>query len=386
MSNKPRVITVGYGRHFFSKGNLERNRMLNCAKETESLDVIIFTFAKDGFSKDEAGEGLVFHPTNSSSKVTAVWDAFKIASSIIKKETNKEEVIVSTQDPFEAGLVGYLLKKKFKVHFSVQEHADAFSESYWSRESFLNQIRFRLGGWIIKKADTVRVVADRIAKTLVEKGVSKERIKKLAVAIDVESFASAEPSSTVKQIFPGDSFVFLWVGRFVDQKNLPLMINSFKKVHDKNKQARLLMVGSGPKEKDIKKMISENFDYSVAEDCPIQILPWSDEVTGLMKASDAYLLTSNYEGWARVLVEAMCAELPVVTTDVGCANEVVIDNEHGYVVPLDDETKLVEAMLDISSSETKYELFKHNLEKLDMQEVLQIKIEEYGKAWISSLK
>lgn len=378
------VLSIGYGRHLFKADDPERKRIEKCAEAAGSLDMIVFTLRSDELFVTKTDVGLTLHPTNSFSRFTMMFDAFKIASKIIK--TQPSLPLVTTQDPFETGIIGYLLKKKFGAHFTVQEHADAYSTPYWRQESLLNQVRFKIGIFILKNADTVRVVAERIVETLSKKYVQKERITKLPVSIDVSRFISAQPNSVVREIFPADSFVFLSVARFVPQKNFPLLIQSFAKVYESNPRARLLLVGTGPKEAEIKKQIGSAFSTSSVNDRPVQILPWSEDVAGLMKASDAYVLSSNYEGWARVLIEAMCTSLPIVTTDVGCANEVVKNNEHGYIVPLNDVEKLTEAMLKLLQDKTEHSRFKQNLQQLDVQNLPGANISEYGKAWVSTLK
>lgn len=378
------VLAIGYGRHLFKADNPERKRIELCAKAAGLLHLIVFTLRTDGLSTAETSVGLTIHPTNSSSRLTMMFDAFRIASRLIKVE--KDLSLVTTQDAFETGVVGYLLKRKFGVHLTIQEHADAFSLPYWKQESLLNQIRYRVGIYILKKADTVRVVAERIVKTLSANFVVREKITRLPVAINLSQFTEVEPNPVVREIFPKDAFVFLTVARFVAQKNFPLLISAFSKVYENNKKTRLLIVGTGPKELEISKQINETFSMLNSSDCPVQILSWSDDVAGLMKASDAYVLASNYEGWARVLIEAMCTHLPIVTTDVGCANEVVKNNEHGYIVPVDNEDKLSEAMLKISQNTIEYHRFKQNLANVDFANLPGADISKYGEAWVSTLK
>ena len=67
-------------------------------------------------------------------------------------------------------------------------------------------------------------------------------------------------------------------------------------------------------------------------------------MVGLMRGADIYALSSDYEGWGRVLIESMAVGLPVVTTDVGCAGEVLIDGRHGIVVPTRNSEAFTQAL------------------------------------------
>ena len=186
-------------------------------------------------------------------------------------------------------------------------------------------------------------------------------------------------------IFPGKSFVFLTVCRFVPQKNLPLLVKSFFQVHSQNPEVRLLIVGEGADKAKIEKIINEQEICNKGVSCPIKIIPWASNVAGLMREADAYVLSSNYEGWARVLIEALCSSLPIVTTDVGCANEVVKNHHHGFVIPVNDKKSLVQAMLSMSRNKNQYDIFKKNIASLDVEKIPGVNLTEYGKAWVSTL-
>jgi glycosyltransferase involved in cell wall biosynthesis len=69
-----------------------------------------------------------------------------------------------------------------------------------------------------------------------------------------------------------------------------------------------------------------------------------NDVPALLQDSDIYVLTSRSEGMAGVLVEAAMAGLPIVTTDVEGAEEVVEDGVSGLIVGVDDRDGLVDAV------------------------------------------
>jgi glycosyltransferase involved in cell wall biosynthesis len=376
------VISIGYGRNFFNPTDKERARMMGCAQETAQLHMVIFTHRRDGFSSSYVGNNLWLHPTNSRHRLLMILDSFLIAQKIITHTL--EPWIVTTQDPFEAGIVGALLKWVSKSRLVVQEHGDVFSTHYWRQESFLNQVRYRIGLWILKYADAVRVVSERSKKDLEKRGI--KHIIKLPVAIDMSSFVGAQSDPIVQKLFGPNTFVFLSVARFVPQKNIAMMIAAFKTVYTKHPHVRLLLVGSGYLEPAIKTMLKKEFLTSSSGECPVQILSWSANVAGLMKACDAYLLSSNYEGWGRVLIEAMVSALPIVTTDVGCAHEVIIDGVHGLITPVNDQSRFTAALLKISEDTQLYRSIKNTLSDIPIEVVMGADSVRYGKQWVQALQ
>jgi glycosyltransferase involved in cell wall biosynthesis len=381
MINETRnILSLGYGRHLFKEGNAERVRMEICAKEVDSLHMVIFTSACDGLSLTNGAHGLTLYPTNSRLKLLMPLDAFLIGRRIIKKY--KRDILITAQDPFEPGLVGLLLKYLYRVPLVVQEHGDVLSTTYWRNESLGNFVRSFLGMFIVKKADVVRVVSNRTKQAFVRRGV--KHITQLPVAIDTSAFIEAVPDATVRGLFEPDAFILLTVARFVPQKNLLLLLKSFKAVYEDNKHARLLIVGTGPEEASLKHYIKTTFTSGT--EVPVILLPWTNTVAGMMKATDAYVLTSNYEGWARVLIEAIVCQVPIITTDVGCAGEVVQDGVHGLIVPVGDETKLTEAMSAMVRDITLHAVFLKNLHELNISEIPGTDIARYGTQWVRSLR
>src|SRR3989338_4679738 len=95
------------------------------------------------------------------------FSALRIASSIIH---NSKFMIqrdwITTQDPFELGLVGWRLEKKFGIPLQLQVHTD-FLSPYFSRESLKNRGRVTLAKFLLPKADSIRVVSKRIKDSIV---------------------------------------------------------------------------------------------------------------------------------------------------------------------------------------------------------------------------
>jgi glycosyltransferase involved in cell wall biosynthesis len=337
------VVSISYGRNLFSKG-IERDRQVACAATVTALHMVVFASSKQ-YSPQQEGN-LFLYPSGGVTKVgrllMALWTARKI---IQTQRTN--QMVVTTQDPFESGLVGYILSRLYQLPLIVQEHGDFFSTPHWRHESFLNRLRALFGLWLVRRATCVRVVSERIKTTLLSCGVARDRIAVLPVAIPVERFLQV---ARVSQI--DTSITIITVARLVPQKNLPLLLRAFAEVIQRCPTARLTIVGEGSEKLALKTLALQ---LQIAD--KITWLPWSDDVPALLSQADIYVLSSNYEGYARVIPEAMAAGLPVVMTDVGCAHEVLHDMVHGLVVPVGDVATLASALETLCTNDvlrTKY--------------------------------
>lgn len=371
-----KVLGIGYGRHLFEQDNFEFRRLERCAEEVESFDQIIFAKKDVGLERLEANNNFILHPTNSLSKLTMIYSAVRIGTRLIKE---KQIDTVTAQDPFETGLVGLILKYRFpQIVLHVQEHGDVLSSAYWREEKISNRLRYHFAMFLLKRADVIRVVSNRTQLFLQTKLSPTKKIKKLPVVVDTESFASGIEAMELKT---RKDFIFLTAGRFVPQKNFPLMLTAFAKARESTPGLKLKIYGDGPQKPLINSLINKlDLDDSV------ELSGWTSDLAEEMRTADAYLLTSNYEGWGRVLIEALLLKLPIVTTDVGCANEVIKNNEHGLVVSVGQEEELKEAIVKIATDKHFYDSIKVNLRSIDKNNLPGTDVDAYAINWADTLR
>lgn len=372
MTRDINILAVGYGRHLFDAENFEHKRMECCTREVGQFHMIVFTRQTDKLHVLHSDNGLVLHPTNSKTRAHMFFDAIGISMSLLK---NREgNWVVTAQDPFEAGLVAYIVALIYGVRLNIQEHGDVFSTSAWKRESLGNRFRYFVGRLLLKRADTVRVVSKRTLSTMQNIGIPPEKIICLAVHTDVSVKKLDEPVTNLHKNCPKDTVIILSMARFVPQKNLPLLIRAFAIVHAKVPHTRLVLVGAGPEEKILRELvITHNLTESVVFE------PWTGTPAVYMQSADIYALSSNYEGWGRVLIEAMLAGKPVITTDVGCAGEVLINDVHGFVVPTGDMEAFATQLTLLAQEKGLRNSFGVRARKYALLE--HTTIEEYAQLW-----
>jgi len=108
---------------------------------------------------------------------------------------------------------------------------------------------------------------------------------------------------------------------------------------------RLHIVGDGPEEESLKSKAKE---IGVDEYVVFHGQKTGFELGLFYLECDCLILTSDYEGWGMVIVEAATAGMPSIMTDVGCAGEFLIDGESGIVIPTNDAEALKDAMVRIA--------------------------------------
>ncbi|MEX0931936.1 MAG: glycosyltransferase [Candidatus Paceibacterota bacterium] len=372
------ILVIGNDKDLFTSYSVSARRQVAYAGSEFEQHIVVFSHAKLKHQKTRISDSLVVYPTNARTPFTHLLKAFLISRRILKEQKEKEWVI-STQDPFEAGVLGLLLSRLYRVPLQVQEHGDFFSTQDWKCESLLNRVRYFLGTLVIPRANQVRVVSKRIEGTVKTMGVPAEKIVRFPVVTHIDDFKNTTPKTTLSEQTGLSGPFILWVGRMVKQKNLPLLLKAFVEVRKKIPEARLVLVGSGNEKENISRCAKE---LGVSE--YVVMHAWSDDVASLYKTADVYALSSNYEGWARVVVEALASGLSVVMTDVGCAGEVVTDRENGRVVPRHDAEALAEALVEtLSDSEARRKYGVGGREALARTETFEQAVLKTRDAWKS---
>jgi glycosyltransferase involved in cell wall biosynthesis len=188
---------------------------------------------------------------------------------------------------------------------------------------------------IVSQAAADRFVSDGIVPkkilTVVPNGVDMDRFRTVPARVR----ESLRDSMGLQR-----EFVWLAVGRFEVAKDYPNMLRAFATVHQRHPRAVLLLVGRGTLQAE-----SEALAQALGLEGAVRFLGVRQDVPELMSAADAYVMSSAWEGMPMVLLEAAAAGLPIVSTVVGGNDEVVRDQESGFLVPPRDPDGLGMAMV-----------------------------------------
>lgn len=138
------------------------------------------------------------------------------------------------------------------------------------------------------------------------------------------------------------------VGRLAYQKNYPMMFRAFAKVHHDFPDWQLVVYGNGPQKEEIRGVIER-----LGMEGHIILAGKSDHVVEEMNKSSLFVMSSDYEGMSNALLEAVCVGLPVISTDVSGAKDLITEGVNGYIVPVGNEKALTLALSSILSSPEK---------------------------------
>jgi glycosyltransferase involved in cell wall biosynthesis len=218
----------------------------------------------------------------------------------------------------------------------------------------------RVAGWLarvphvisgIRVAERRRnayLLLDRLTEWMVEKHVCvSEAVRehsrvagrlsgtKLCVipnGVDFDRFASAVPLDLRQWNIEPDDQVWLTVGRLDPQKGPWDLLQAVEKLHSTHPRLKLLWAGRGPLQAEMQHWIDSHHLQQT-----IQLIGWQDNIPGLLKAAHGFVLASHWEGMPNVILEALAAGLPVISTDVEGVAEIIEDDVTGWIVKTGDD-------------------------------------------------
>ena len=205
----------------------------------------------------------------------------------------------------------------------------------WHRRAFslATRIGYRFADAIVT---TSAGVADDLAATF---GVARNRIRVVHNPVDLVAIAAA----TGEPLDPAHEHAWshpaiVAAGRLADVKNYPLLLGALAIVREKV-PARLFILGKGEREAELRELANRLELGDAVVFCGFQRNPWK-----YIARADVFALSSRYEGFGNVLVEAMACGVPVVATSSPGTREIVSVGIDGLLVDRHDPPALAAAL------------------------------------------
>lgn len=165
----------------------------------------------------------------------------------------------------------------------------------------------------------------------------------LSNAVDIESF-EAHIANPVRDFraelnIPDDAVLISFVGRLTVEKGVRELVNVMKRVNESRRDVYCILAGGGYLSDELAPIKSENTIF-------VGQIP-TPQIASLLSQSDIFCLPSYSEGFPTCVIEACVCNTFIITTHRGDAKEIVIDKEHGIILPDANENGLFEAIMSV---------------------------------------
>jgi len=205
---------------------------------------------------------------------------------------------------------------------------------------------YRMAQWAINRADRVIAISAAVNRqTCAYLSIPDSRVRTIHYGIDSTQYRRTDRGDldrlrTTWHV-PEGAMLIGTVGRMAPQKAIHVMLRGFARYRRKARlDSRLALVGAGPLETKLKRLANQ-----LGLGDAVIWAGFREDIPVVMQAFDVFALTSDYEGFGLVLLEAMAACKPVVATGVSAIPEIVVEGETGLLCGAGDADAVADAFL-----------------------------------------
>ena len=331
------------------KGGAE-NHLTSLAKiqKDNHFDVNIFYTTKSDYWKSfYATNGIRVHKSCYVLRANLISKIIKFYSDIIELiEINKrfKPDVIHAHLPYMELVVffsSFFISHKFK--FIISKHVDNvfFKGSDGQKKSLLGSLFARI---IAYRSDRIIAISKSVKNFLISNyvGINKKKISVVYYGLDKILVKTKKKNTKInfrKKFKVKKNEIFIGcIARLVPQKSLTTLIDAIQ-VYKRNKNIKLVIAGSG-------NLKEELINYSNSKKLQSNIIwvDFIDDTDGFLKSIDIFALSSLYEGFGLVFLEAMYCKKPIIGTKTSAIKEVVKDKLNGILVPINNSQKISKAI------------------------------------------
>ena len=339
-----KVLMISYGRGALYEnkaGVLDRHK--EYANHFKSLKIIYLT--KKKLEKKDL-KNLTIVPIYSKSYLICFFKALFI--------NVRDYNVVTTQDPFLTGLLGLFYKIRFSLKLHVQNHSNFIDNYNWIKEKFFinNILNFIAKKIVLPSANRLRVVNAHEKQIYIDKLNFPENIIDIApIAINqifTKKISKSEISEFNKKYqINSNKLKIGWAGRFVRLKRLDYLFELVSSIKDELDLQLILAGDFENSDFDLKYLENK---YSIKPILTGQLA--ANELVKFYHSLDAFVLTSEYEGYGVVLKEALTTGCPILVWNKSKGTSDIVSSSylaHYFLNAKDFKLKLIKTIKNKSS-------------------------------------
>jgi len=280
-------------------------------------EIHVITTSLDHKNSNNDDETFIIHrvPTLGAEPVNAI--LFQML--VVKKIVSIKPDIIHVQN-IALGLSAWVVKKYFKTPYLVYGRGSDVYGS-WPLKKIISKV-------VLRTADAVVALSENMRREI--KNIEQRDVIIIPNGIELGRFQYESKDSIRKTLkFNDEDKIIIFVGNLRKVKGVEYLIESMKEITEKEKNAKLIILGDGEERSDLEELVSTLF-----MDKYIKFLGRisNESIPKYMMASDLFVLPSVSESFGIVNLEAMASGLPIVATKVGGVPEIIKENINGLLV------------------------------------------------------
>jgi len=309
--------------------------------EKETWESVLVTFSRTVYYKDEIPQEtrLIYIDKRRS------LDFFKLIFSLAKVINAERPSLVNSHLTYSNHLI--LLARLFSnYNFPV-----LLTEHNYMSLNLRNERYYLLKKLLIKalypRATGIIVVSQGVKRDLIDNyGIKEEKCLTIYNPVDIDKIDIMLKESCEHSWFKEKVPIIIACGRLTRQKNYPLLLKAIRLVSNERK-VRLIILGDGELRSELELMAAKlNLRDNVL------FLGFQKNPFKYIARATIFVLSSSWEGFGNVIIEAMACRVPVISTSCPAGpDEIITHGVNGLLVPINDEKALAESILNLLYNE-----------------------------------
>lgn len=287
----------------------------------------------------------------------------------IKKYLNSVSpgVLISANDYLNVFAIGakFLSKAEFKLIVTIQTHLSTQIANY---NNFKTKIIMFLAKKLYRYADRIVCVSYGVAKDA--EATLRIPMNKIDVVynpiVNDEIFIEQNKDMKHKWLDSSKDFVVISVGRLTKQKDFPTLIKAFNSLTKNKNNVKLIILGDGEEKNNLKTLINHYQLENIIELAGFQNNPYK-----YIKKADLFVMSSQWEGFGNVIVEALATNTPVISTNCFSGPSEILDNgRYGSLIPVGDHRALKNEIEEIIEGKKNYSYLVERAQEFSVEKAV----------------
>jgi glycosyltransferase involved in cell wall biosynthesis len=269
-----------------------------------------------------------------------------------------------TEGPLGSSALSAARKLGIPISSDFHTNFHSYSQHYgfgWLQKTVAAHLRK-----LHNRTDTTLVPTKELRETLEQEGY--QRLQVVARGVETALFHPGKRSEQLRKqwgLAGEDDLAVIYVGRISAEKNLPLVLRTFKAMQAVNPKLKLVMVGDGPVRAELQR---QNPEYIFAG------MRTGEDLAAHYASGDIFLFPSMTETYGNVTVEAMASGLAVVAYRYAAAAEHIVHGENGLHAEYGNADQFVQVACRLANDREAVEkmrrLAHQTMLKLDWQNIV----------------
>lgn len=302
------------------------------------------------------------------------WAFFSILKYLVKQKPN---LVISSQT--HLNLLMIILKQlcRYPDYLVVREH-NSFTKEMLNDKKLFERMRIKIIKYFYPLSDRFEVVSEYVEKSIRDFCQYKKEIIVLQNGIDLSIIQKHKqaPTNFINRELNNNKKYIVGIGRLAIQKNFSLLIKAFSLLDDQI-DAELIILGEGPERRNLEKLC---YDLQVSD--RVKMPGFLENPFSVLSRADVFVLSSNWEGYGNVIMEASAVGVPIISTDCpGPPIEILRTQKFSLVVPMNNPQAMAIAMRELLESEINKDEILEFSKQFDIAKVAvayEELVEKYG--------